>query len=198
VKNNLQTVAALLRMQARRMTDPAAQAALQESVRRVASIAVVHETLSLALDESVDFDVIADKVLAMCAEVATTGAPVLVRRSGSFGILPAEVATPLSMTLTELVQNAVEHAYPDGRAGEIDVLVERGPERLDVDVVDDGAGLPEGFDLQASTRLGLQIVRTLVAGELGGTLALEPGQPGGTRARLSLPLTPEPTPEPEA
>jgi two-component sensor histidine kinase len=198
VKNNLQTVAALLRMQARRMTDPAAQAALQESVRRVASIAVVHETLSLALDESVDFDVIADKVLAMCAEVATTGAPVLVRRSGSFGILPAEVATPLSMTLTELVQNAVEHAYPDGRAGEIDVLVERGPERLDVDVVDDGAGLPEGFDLQASTRLGLQIVRTLVAGELGGTLALEPGQTRGTRARLSLPLTPEPTPEPEA
>src|SRR4051794_40941165 len=174
VKNNLQTVAALLRLQARRMTDPAAQAALQESVRRVASIAVVHETLSLALDEQVDFDAIADKVLAMCAEIATTGAPVVVRRSGSFGVLPAEVATPLSMTLTELVQNAVEHAYPDGRAGEIDVLVSRGPDRLDVDVVDDGAGLPEGFDLQGSTRLGLQIVRTLVAGELGGTVALEP------------------------
>ncbi len=191
VKNNLQTVAALLRMQARRMTDPAAQAALQESVRRVGSIAVVHETLSLALDERVDFDEIADKVLAMCAEVATTGAPVVVRREGSFGILPAEVATPLSMTLTELVQNAVEHAYPDGRSGEIDVLVTRVEDRLDVDVVDDGAGLPDGFDLQASTRLGLQIVRTLVSGELRGSLSLEPRAPRGTRARLSVPLSPD-------
>ena len=193
VKNNLQTVAALLRMQARRMTDPAAQAALQESVRRVASIAVVHETLSLALDEHVEFDAIADKVLAMCAEVATTGAPVQVTREGSFGILPAEVATPLSMTLTELVQNAVEHAYPDGRSGVIEVLVRRTADRLDVQVVDDGAGLPDGFDLQASTRLGLQIVRTLVAGELGGTLALEPRAPRGTRAVLSVPLPPDET-----
>jgi two-component sensor histidine kinase len=136
----------------------------------------------------VDFDEIADKVLAMCAEVATTGAPVVVRREGSFGVLPAEVATPMSMTLTELVQNAVEHAYPGGESGEIDVLVRREPDRVEVDVVDDGAGLPAGFDLQASTRLGLQIVRTLVAGELGGTLSLEPRAPRGTRARLSVPL----------
>jgi two-component sensor histidine kinase len=71
------------------------------------------------------------------------------------------------------------------------VLVRRSPERLDVQVVDDGAGLPEGFDLQASTRLGLQIVRTLVGGELGGTLALEPRAPRGTRAVLSVPLPPE-------
>jgi two-component sensor histidine kinase/PAS domain-containing protein len=192
VKNNLQTVAALLRMQARRMTDPAAQAALQESVRRVASIAVVHETLSLALEENVEFDAIADKVLAMCAEVATTGAPVSVGRTGSFGVLPAEIATPLAMVLTELVQNAVEHAYPDGRSGVIEVGVERTEAVLQVAVLDDGAGLPEGFDLADSTRLGLQIVRTLVAGELGGALAVEPGPDGGTRAVLSLPLPPMP------
>ena len=188
VKNNLQTVAALLRMQARRMTDPAAKAALQESVRRVGAIAVVHETLSLALEENVAFDGIADKVLAMCAEVATTGAPVTVVRSGSFGILPAEIATPLSMVLTELVQNAVEHAYPDGRDGIIDVGVDRTEDHVLVEVVDDGAGLPEGFDLATSTRLGLQIVRTLVAGELRGTLTLEPRSPRGTRAVLSVPL----------
>jgi two-component sensor histidine kinase len=188
VKNNLQTVAALLRMQARRMSDPSARAALEESVRRVASIAVVHETLSLALDESVEFDAIADKVLAMCAEIATTGAPVQVARSGSFGVLPAEIATPLSMVLTELVQNAVEHAYPDGQAGRIQVGVDRQTEELVVEVVDDGAGLPEGFDLATSTRLGLEIVRTLVAGELGGQLALQPAPARGTRAVLTVPL----------
>ena len=189
VKNNLQTVAALLRMQARRMTDPAAKAALQESVRRVGSIAVVHETLSLALDENVAFDGIADKVLAMCAEVAATGAPVTVVRSGSFGILSAEVATPLSMVLTELVQNAVEHAYPDGRDGIIEVGVDRTEDQVVVEVVDDGAGLPDGFDLDTSTRLGLQIVRTLVAGELRGTLTLESRAPRGTRAVLTVPLS---------
>jgi two-component sensor histidine kinase len=188
VKNNLQTVAALLRMQARRMTDPAAQAALQESVRRVGSIALVHETLSLALDEEVDFDSIADKVLAMCADIAGMGAVVTVRRTGAFGVLPADIATPLSMTLTELVQNAVEHAYPEATEGVIEVVVDRTADRLVVEVLDDGAGLPEGFDLAASTRLGLQIVRTLVAGELRGELALLPREPRGTRALLSVPL----------
>jgi two-component sensor histidine kinase len=188
VKNNLQTVAALLRMQARRMSDPAARSALEESVRRVGSIAVVHETLSTAFDEQVEFDAIATKVLDMCVEVATTGAPVTVVRTGSFGVLDGAVATSLAMVLTELVQNAVEHAYPDGQAGRIEVLVDREPHALVVQVLDDGAGLPAGFDLATSKRLGLQIVRTLVSAELGGQLLLEPAEPRGTRAELRVPI----------
>jgi two-component sensor histidine kinase len=188
VKNNLQTVAALLRMQGRRMADPAARSALDESVRRVQSIAVVHETLSTAFDEQVPFDAIATKVLDMCAEVATTGAPVTVVRTGSFGVLPGDIATSLAMVLTELVQNAVEHAYPDGRPGRIEVVVDRAPHALVVQVVDDGAGLPPGFDLGTSKRLGLQIVRTLVSAELGGELVLEPAVPQGTKAELTVPL----------
>ncbi len=189
VKNNLQTVAALLRLQARRMTDPDARSALEESVRRVASIAVVHETLSRSLDELVAFDGIADTVLAMCAEVAAPESHVKVVRQGSFGVLAAEVATPLSMVLTELVQNAVEHAFPD-REGVIEVRADRRPGRLDVVVADNGRGLPPGFDVAASTRLGLQIVRTLVDGELRGTLEVVPGEVG-TQARLSIPLAEE-------
>jgi two-component sensor histidine kinase len=191
VKNNLQTVAALLRLQARRMTDPAARAALEESVRRVGSIAVVHETLSRALDESVDFDGIADTVLAMCAEVAAPESRVRVVRAGSFGVLGAEVATPLAMVLTELVQNAVEHAFGAtegaGAAGTVEVRPQRLPGALEVVVADDGRGLPAGFDLAASPRLGLQIVRTLVDGDLQGTLELVPGTVG-TEARLRVPL----------
>jgi two-component sensor histidine kinase len=189
VKNNLQTVAALLRLQARRMEVPEARTALEESVRRVASIAMVHETLSQALQDVVPFDEIADRVLAMCADVAVPESSVEVRRTGAFGELPAEVATVLAMVLTELVQNAVEHAYPDGAAGGIEVRAERTDEGLRVVVLDDGAGLPEGFDLAASPRLGLRIVRTLVAGELRGAIALEPGAAGsGTRAVLDVPL----------
>jgi len=189
VKNNLQTVAALLRLQARRMTVPEARTALEESVRRVSSIAMVHETLSQAWDEVVPFDEIADRVLAMCAEVAAPESAVVVRRAGSFGELPADVATALAMALTELVQNAVEHAFEGPAHGLIEVAASRPEGRLRVEVVDDGSGLPPGFDLASSPRLGLQIVRTLVEGELRGSLAVQAGDSGaGTRATLEVPV----------
>jgi two-component sensor histidine kinase len=184
VKNNLQTVAALLRLQARRLDEPQARAALEESVRRVASIAMVHETLSLAIDESVGFDGIADRVLAMCAEVAAPESQVSVVRHGEFGVLAAEVATPLAMVLTELVQNAVEHAA----ASRIEVDVQRTDAALTLVVRDDGQGLPTGFALGESERLGLKIVRTLVEGELRGTIDLAPVPSGGTAATLVVPL----------
>ncbi|MEE6257133.1 histidine kinase N-terminal domain-containing protein [Plantactinospora sonchi] len=112
VKNNLQTVAALLRLQARRVGIPAARAALEESVRRVASIALVHETLSMSSDEAVEFDGIVDRVAAAAAEVAATEVRVRMSRQGSFGVLPAEIATSLVIVLNELLLNAVEHAFP--------------------------------------------------------------------------------------
>ncbi len=186
VKNNLQTVAALLRLQARRLASPEARAALEESVRRVSAIALVHETLSLTLDEVVPFDEIAAAILAMLADLAAQER-VDIDLEGSFGRLPARVATSLAMVVTELVQNAVEHAY-GGRAGRVVVRVDRGGGRLRVVVLDEGAGLPEGFGLDGSDRLGLQIVRTLVRGELGGGLLLERRRDGGTAATVDVPL----------
>ncbi len=188
VKNNLQTVAALLRLQARRLPDPAARAALEESVRRVASIAVVHETLSQSLDEAVAFDGVADRVLSMCAEVAAPEAAVEVQRTGQVGLLPAEVATPLSLILTELVQNAVEHGFPGSTRGTVRVGAERTDERLRLVVEDDGQGLPPDFDLAGSGRLGLQIVQTLVDSELRGELEVRPRPGGGTCAALTVPV----------
>ena len=191
VKNNLQTVAALLRLQARRMAVPEARAALEESVRRVAAIAMVHETLSQAWEEAVAFDDIADRVLAMCAEVAAPESAVVVRRAGSFGELPADVATALAMVLTELVQNAVEHAYPGPVHGWVEVQVVRRTELLRVEVRDDGAGLPAGFDLDTGPQLGLKIVQTLVESELRGSLAMQPGPSGGTTVVVEVPLSGE-------
>ncbi|MGZ6745944.1 MAG: histidine kinase N-terminal domain-containing protein, partial [Nocardioides sp.] len=178
VKNNLQTVAALLRLQARRIDSEAARMALEEAVRRVGSIAIVHETLSQAVEEQVDFDEIADRLGRMVTEVSALGDRVRVRRDGSFGVLRSEVATALAMVLTEVLQNAVEHGYdaegdPDRpEQGQIVVTVRRLVGRLHLSVEDDGRGLPEGFDLDGSTNLGLSIVRTLVESELGGQLAL--------------------------
>ena len=188
VKNNLQTVAALLRLQARRVDVPAAREALQESVRRVSSIALVHETLALSPDERVQFDGIMDKLLGMVAEVAAPESEVLLRRSGEFGELSADVATPLVMVLTELMQNAVEHAFRTTSAGTVLVIARRSTRELEVVIRDDGVGLPAGFDLEHSDRLGLQIVRTLVGSELRGMIELHSRPTGGTDALVRVPL----------
>jgi two-component sensor histidine kinase len=124
----------------------------------------------------------------MLTEVAGTESVVQVRRDGSFGVLPAERATPLVMVLTELVQNAIEHAFEPGRPGRVVIAVSRSARYLDVVVADDGRGLPAGFVLESTERLGLQIVRTLVDAELGGSLALRRQEPSGTEAVLRMPL----------
>jgi len=185
VKNNLQTVAALLRLQARRIDSPEARTELEEAVRRVGAIAVVHETLAHTPGEKADVDEVADKVIALVRDMSLSGREVSVLRVGSFGVLPADIVTPLAMSLSELLQNAVEH----GGGAEVRLLPRREDKRLVVSVVDAGPGIPADVDPFATGRLGLQIVRTLVTDELGGELALEPGEDGrGTAARITLPL----------
>ncbi len=186
VKNNLQTVAALLRLQARRLDMPEGRAALEEAVRRVGTIAIVHETLAPTVDDAMDFDDVADRLLNMVVEVSAAEPLAKASRSGSFGVLEAGIATPLAMALTEILQNAVEHGLR-GQDGQVELTVDRSAGRLRVVVEDDGAGLPAGFDLDLSGRLGLQIVRTLVVGELGGTLEIAPRRTGGTRVVVDLP-----------
>jgi two-component sensor histidine kinase len=190
VKNNLQTVAALLRLQARRIEAPEAKLALEEAVRRVGTIALVHETLSQEVLDAVGFDEIADRLGVMVTDVGARADRLVVSRRGSFGLLPNETATALAMVLTELLQNAVEHGYPEesGSEGSIVVEPERIAGRLRVTVDDDGVGLPEGFDLDVSGNLGLSIVRTLVESELGGLLELRPRAGRGARAVVDVPL----------
>ena len=189
VKNNLQTVAALLRLQARRVSEPAARTALEESMRRVQSIALVHETLSVSIDEAVDFDEVVDRLLGMLGDVMGSGMRVTIERAGSFGEVPAEAATALVLVLTEVVQNAIEHAFPEDGDGVVEVRASRDRGELAVSVVDDGAGFPDGFDASQSDRLGLQIVRTLVTAELDGTVEFRGRQDGrGTSVDIIVPL----------
>jgi two-component system, sensor histidine kinase PdtaS len=191
VKNNLQTVAALLRLQARRLHAPEAKAALEEAVRRVGSIAMVHETLSHVPDEAVDFDDIAGRVAMMAGEVSAPETRVTPKLMGEFGQLSAAVATPLALVLTELLQNALQHGLSGpgyAAAGFLEVAARRTPGTLTVTVTDNGAGLPADFDPESATSLGLQIVRTLVLTELDGRLEIEPRPGGGTRVFVELPL----------
>jgi two-component sensor histidine kinase len=96
------------------------------------------------------------------------------------------------MVLTELLQNALQHGFADARQdqdqGSVEVIAARDADRLTVTVADSGIGLPEGFDLESTTSLGLQIVRTLVVSELGGRLRMAPRPGGGTEAVVELPV----------
>ncbi len=188
VKNNLQTVAALLRLQARRVGDQGAKAALEEAGRRIATIALVHDTLSRTIDEDVDFDDVLTRALNAVVEVATDGPPVEWRLTGTFGRVGAEDATALAMIITELVQNAAEHGLAQ-TGGEVVIDAQRGVKRrLTVTVTDDGAGLPEGFR-PGRSGLGTQIVSALVE-DLRGRITWAHARPRGTQVSFTARLRP--------
>jgi two-component sensor histidine kinase len=180
VKNNLQTVAALLRLQARQLSEPAGQAALSDAVRRVGAIAVVHETLSTQEGDDVDFDEVADRVVALTRDLALD---VDVERTGSAGRMPADVVTPLALSIAELLANAVAHGISesDHERRKVRLDLARNGRRVTVEVVDSGVGMPSDFDPALAVGLGTRIVRTLVTEELRGAVSWEPQVPYGTR-----------------
>ncbi len=193
VKNNLQTVAALLRLQARRTANVEGREALIESVRRVSSIALVHDALSMSVDEQVNLDEVIDRILPIMNDVASVDRPIRINRVGELGVLDSDRATALIMVITELVQNAIEHGFDAAaREGAVTIRAERSARWLDVVVHDDGRGLPAGFNLEKSDSLGLQIVRTLVSAELDGTLSMRqptgPVADQGTEVVLRVPI----------
>ncbi|BDA65060.1 sensor histidine kinase [Actinomyces capricornis] len=177
VKNNLQTVSALLRMQARRASNEETRHALAEAERRVTTIATVHDALSHNVDERVDFDEVFSSVLRMAAMVATPNGEVRTRLEGSFGVVDADIAQALATVLAELVTNAVEHGMEgmDGREGQVVVRAERNGDAVEVHVLDNGKGIVPG---SLRSGLGTRIVTTLVRGELRGTIDWQPGPHG--------------------
>jgi two-component sensor histidine kinase len=186
VKNNLQTVSALLRLQARRIEDPSAASALNEAVRRIASIALVHETLSNSSENSVAFDDVLTHLITHALELSPRMEQLRIERKGELGLLESRLATPLSLVVTELIHNALEHGLAE-QGSILMIELQRYSNECVINIVDDGIGLPAGFDLTTSSNLGLQIVRTLTENELKGILKLE-STATGTQANLRFPL----------
>ena len=186
VKNNLQTVSALLRLQSRRIEDPAASAALNEAVRRIASIALVHETLSSSAEASVAFDDVLSRLVSHALDLSPRMGELQISRNGELGALDPRIATPLSLVVTELIHNALEHGLAES-GNHLTISVSRNEGDAQITIFDDGIGLPEGFSLAQSSNLGLQIVRTLTENELRGNIDLV-RTPSGTEARLTFPV----------
>ncbi len=189
VKNNLQTIASLLRLQQRRLTSKEAKDALGESERRIRSIAIVHETLSRDAGDVVDFTEIVRPLVRVVEEsVSSQDLSLRFTVGGDAGELLGEVATPLAVVLNELMQNAVDHAFVGRTAGVVHIELSRRDAHLEIDVEDDGVGLPEAWTLDGSTGLGLSIVKALVTGELGGSIEMR-ATGHGTRVHLRVPVS---------
>lgn len=186
VKNNLQTVSALLRLQARRIEDPKASAAIEEAVRRVVSIALVHETLSATSQDLVQFDEVITKIIQGASELNIRPNEIQIKKVGEFGLISSMVATPLALVLTELIHNALEHGLSD--SGDlVELRINRQAASMTITVTDNGAGIPNDFSLELNTNLGLQIVQTLTKNELAGKIEFIK-QNIGTQVQISFPL----------
>lgn len=186
VKNNLQTIASLLRLQARRTKSGEARAVLKESVNRILSISVVHEFLSQQDAEIIDVVEVAKNILGLIRQnMLEPEFQLQTNFQGGTVILPSEHASSLALVMNELIQNSIEHAFNGRMEGLIGLNIVQNSAAYQIDLYDNGSGLPEDFQPQISKSLGLQIVRTLIEDDLGGTFSLF--NENGTHARIVIP-----------
>jgi Signal transduction histidine kinase len=190
VKNNLQTIASLLRLQARRTKSAEVKAALRESVNRILSISVVHEFLSQQDAEFIDVAEVAKNILDLVIEsMLEPDFNVQTVFNGQKMVLPSDQAISLALAINELIQNSIEHGFTGRREGVIGVDIVTLKDTYQIDIWDNGIGLPPDFGQHESNSLGLQIIRTLVEHDLGGTFRLS--SRNGTRASIIVPRSVE-------
>ncbi len=192
VKNNLQTVSSLLRLQGRRLESAEAKAAIEESVRRISAIAVVHQLLAASGGDQVVLREVFQPIMdTVSSTLVSNEIPISFRLIGDGPTLSASRASSLAVVVTELLQNSVEHGFPPGsEGGSVTVELETGPNELVVRVHDDGLGVDPDFNIDSQSGLGLTIIKSLVTGELRGDLAINQakGSQSGTVAQVVVRL----------
>lgn len=186
VKNNLQTIAALLRMQVRRTPSEDARTAIEEAIARILSVAVIHEFLSHQDSRVINIKDVSNRILTlMRQEMLSPDIDIRLELEGPPIYLPARQATACALVINELLQNAVEHGFKEDRMGFVRLTFQDEGDRVIVRVRDDGSGLPENFRLENAESLGLQIVQTLVQEDLKGTIEMRNGD--GAEAIVTFP-----------
>jgi len=188
VKNNLQTIASLMRLQMRRVSAPEAKQAFQESINRIKCIALVHDYLSKESPEIIEMKNCICRIAGMIQDgMVDPGCQVGIEVLGDKINLPSEMAIPVAIVTNELLYNALEHGLVGRESGKIMVKVVEEDCMAVIYVDDDGVGVPPGFTPEVNANLGLQIVLTLVQDNLGGSLQIIP-QSQGTRAIVRFPV----------
>lgn len=188
VKNNLQTIAMLLRLQLRDGREVSGREVLTETINRILSIAAVHEILSVEGFRLINVRELLEKVTRTVSQtMARPPLRVAVAIEGDELYMPSQQATSVALAVTELVQNALEHAFPGRSEGRIRIALGQTEREWLIDVADDGVGVPTGTDPLATDNLGLKIVRALATEDLKGRFELGAGETAGTRATIAVP-----------
>jgi two-component sensor histidine kinase len=188
VKNNLQTIVSLLRLQERRAVSQETKAVLHDCVNRVNSIAVVHEYLSQQNNEAIDVAKVAKGIYeAIMSSMVVPDLKLTTSFKADAVNMPSDRATSVALVLNELLQNSLEHGFEGRHKGVLNVSFTENKENYVLLIADDGQGLPKGFQLEQSKSLGLKIIRTVVESDLKGTFTLEDKFSGGTLATVKIP-----------
>lgn len=188
VKNNLQTIVSLLRLQERRTESSEAKSILQDCIGRVNSIAVVHEYLSQQGDGMIDVGKVAKSIYQELVSSMLNSDFVLETDFATDNVLlPSEKATSIALILNELLQNAIEHAFAGRTNGKLTVRFNDSGSCYELLIADNGVGLPDDFSWQQSSSLGLKIIKTMAEADLKGSFALVPLADGGVQASVIIP-----------
>ncbi len=187
VKNNLQIVSSLLSLQSATVQSPEILQAFLDSQHRIRSMALIHEKLyrseNLAQIDLVDYARDLTAYLQQAHRATERGIGLNIQADDI--LVKIDTAVPCGLILNELVSNALKHGFPEGRTGQIDIELKQKNQHVCLVVTDNGIGLPANFDLDRTTTLGLQLVRTLV-NQLSGTL--EQNSNHGTQFSITFSL----------
>jgi two-component sensor histidine kinase len=187
VKNNMQTIASLLRLQSRRAESEEVQRALQEGINRILSVAVIHEFLAHQDARVINIRDVSQRIISQVQEgVLDSERGIRLHLKGPNIYLPTQPATVCALVINELLQNALEHGYERQEGGTVTVNLRDDGENVTISVDDDGVGLPKEFDLAETSSLGLHIVKTLAEGDLRGAFELY-GRDNGVSAVVTFP-----------
>lgn len=186
VKNNLQTVVSLLRLQARRAESPEAKKVLNESVNRVLSIAATHELLSKQKEDDVQLKMVLDEVIHHLVRVYEDQAPVQINSSIDASILlNSNTAVTIALITNELIQNCYDHAFEEmgDRDPEIMISMTKEEDFIQLIIRDNGSGFD--FNEKEKHNLGLQIVTSFVESKLNGFIVVD-SKNEGTKIRIAF------------
>jgi two-component sensor histidine kinase len=188
VKNNLQTITSLLRLQERRAQSEETKLVLHDCIGRVNSIAIVHEYLSQQDSGLIDVGKVAKGIYQAILSSMLRPDFVLQADFRTDEVeLPSEKATSIALILNELLQNTIEHAFEQREQGSLSVRFTEEQQAYVLSIADDGIGLPEGFQITGHKSLGLKIIKTMAEADLQGSFTLRNRPEGGTLAVVKIP-----------
>lgn len=174
IKNNLQQIVSLVRLEMRYSKFSTVEEALNDTLNRILAISSVHELLTRDDLDLVNIKKLAESILAATQQsVVPPGKTIHTSIEGDDFVLPLAQATSMALVLNELIQNAVEHGFKTLHDGKIKIQLSETTTERRIAVINDGDKLPDGFKPDSSSSLGLSIVETLVRGDLQGVFTLE-------------------------